>query len=207
MAKLLKSMDSAIEYYVASAFMRSSYLTSISALLQPWEHAEDLEFCGLTMRMGKKEAARLAEDSPLVIHDCEQMTRIMSFLMVTASRCLRGNLTGSLTYPLKFAKLLTRDAQERQEVLQEMKGDWEAWQQIKDKGGFWKVIVKRSPYQWTVVRETFELLLESGWMWGDIVEAQITRTGVCDDCHPTFRHAPSDMCVWVLCSAALVKAL
>lgn len=184
MAKSLKCMDAAVEYYVASAFLRSSYLTSIGALLQPWQHAEDLEFCGLTMHMDKKEAARLAEDSPVVIHDTQRCAAIMKFLMVTVSRCLRGNLTGSLTYPLKFAKLLTLDALERQEAMQEMKQDWEAWLQIKDKGGFWKVIVKRSPYEWTVVRETFELLVVSGWAWRADVEAQITRTERANDPRP-----------------------
>ena len=90
---------------------------------------------------------------------------------------IRGHLAHGMTYPGKFAAGLSDDPDEEAWAFNEFRLDWDAWLKLQTVGGgiFWTKMVSRSSTNWTVVDETFQMLIAEHWTKTEAVKAQFSR--------------------------------
>lgn len=80
-------------------------------------------------------------------------------------RLIRGHLSHGMTYLGKFPAGLSDDPDEEAWAFNEFRLDLEAWMKLQKigEGIFWTKMISRSSMNWTVVDETFQLLIAARW--------------------------------------------
>ena len=118
----------------------------------------DVDFHTATLQHMDKDGDDLASEAALA---SQFWTRNLSAI----GRLIRGHLAHGMTYPGKFAAGLSDDPDEEAWAFNEFQLDFEAWRKLAKVGGgiFWTKMISRSSMNWTVVDETFQLLIAARW--------------------------------------------
>ena len=177
MCKDLKSVKEVKAFYIASSLTRSYDLQTVWSLLFAFGDFDssrkvgfDVYFHTSTLQHMDKDGEELANEAAL---SSQFWTRTLSAI----GRLIRGHLAHGMTYPGKFAAGLSDDPDEEAWAFNEFRLDWDAWLKLQTVGGgiFWTKMVSRSSMIWTVVDETFQMLIAEHWTKTEAVKAQFSR--------------------------------
>ena len=176
LAARLKSLPEVRAYYKAMACRDDFFIREVDSLLRPFANFEDLAKVGFNIDIDVTLVEELSNDHVLVMEERLLAPLFVQSILSALGKLMMGHFAGPLTYPGRFAALLSEDGNLNEEALQEIKVDYEAWQAVKNmRGAFWTRFMKRTCFNWTIVQETFELLVKCEFKAAPEVAKQCRR--------------------------------
>ena len=176
MCRDLKSAAQVRDFYIWSALTKSYYLKTVWSLLFAFDDFDSLRKVGFDVDFHTATLQHMDKDGDDLANEADLASQFWTRNLSAIGRLVRGHLAHGMTYPGKFAAGLSDDPDEEAWAFNEFQLDFEAWGKLAKVGGgiFWTKMISRSSMNWTVVDETFRLLIAAHWKTEE-VKAQFLR--------------------------------
>jgi len=135
-----------------------------------------MNHCGVQVDFTGGRWRSMDSDHPEVMNENLMVKKMYELQWALISEEVKYFMMWHSTYPYRWAILAKGTPAEVESEMNVMRTTFEAWGEASTKTSpFWKAACKKSPMNWTLTRETFQLFASDEWQLSDRGKEQIGR--------------------------------